>query len=58
MFYVVYSLETKQYLNDQDSFGPYENAAQLTATVAHNLVTDYYSATCRVVGPCVEGETP
>ena len=59
MFYVIYNTETKQYLYDEGKFGTYANADRFdTSAEAHNFVTDYYSATCRVVGPCIEGETP
>ena len=60
-FYVIYNTETKQYLNDEGKFGTYANAERFdTSAKAHNFVTDYYSAipSFRVVGPCIEGETP
>ena len=63
MFYVIYNTETKQYLDDEGRFGTYANAERFDTSaealrLIHNFVTDYYSTTCRVVGPCIEGETP
>lgn len=58
MFYVVYNPTTKQYMNDEGALGSYEDAAQFS---------NFLDAACsrwpsetglRVVGPCIEGETP
>jgi hypothetical protein len=55
MFYVVYTPDADLYMNDEGEFGSYEGAARFERLVDANcsLVDGL-----RVVGPCVEGETP
>ena len=62
MFYVIYNSATKQYVNDEEGLGSYENAAQFqfhadAAWALSSLVHDMPPG-LKIVGPCVEGETP
>ncbi len=61
MFYVIYNSATKQYLNDEEEPSAFAHAAQFgSAAGAQTALDSLLDAprTLRVVGPCVEGETP
>ena len=54
MFYVIYNTVTKQYRNEDGEWGSYADAERF-------LNADYFvqlGKDGRLVGPCVEGETP
>lgn len=55
MFYVIYNSATKQYMNDEGGFGTYEAAAQFPLYM--DAVWGCTEGT-KIVGPCIEGETP
>lgn len=58
-FYVIYNTVTKQYLsNVEDTFGSYDDAAQFDSAADAEIELDTLNANERVVGPCIEGETP
>ena len=63
MFYVIYSPEADMYVNDEGGFCSYEAAARFdTAEDAKDSldIEDKWAPDkrLRVVGPCLEGETP
>lgn len=58
MFYVIYDTATEQYLNELGTFGAYDNAAQYDYSGAREQADMLADSDCRVVGPCIEGETP
>lgn len=55
MFYVIYSPDCDLYVNDEGGLGSYEGAAQSQfSDDALWGLTDGL----KIVGPCIEGETP
>ena len=56
-FYVIYNTVTKQYLGDA-AFGAYENAMRFSSAADAEWFLDTTNTAVRIVGPCIEGETP